>query len=118
MSQLKNNVVEADLDLLPIVGPQPESEKEEEYLKEMCEYEFFNLEEPGLSLTFPYGNSRFKKNFKFFHGGTYLVPRHVARHVESRATPMWDYRPDGAGRMQKQKIGTKSRFQMRQKFGG
>ena len=34
---------------LPITGKQPENEKEEKFLREVCEYEFNNLEEPGLS---------------------------------------------------------------------
>lgn len=105
-----------ELEKLPIVGKVPSSEKEEKYLKEMGEYEFYNLEEPGLSIKFPYGNTTKKYNFQFFHGATYKVPRHVARHLETRTTPLWDWRPDGTGKMQKQMIGTKPRFQMRQIF--
>jgi len=104
------------LESLPIVGRQAKNEKEEKYLREVCEYEFYNLEEPGLSLKFPYGNTRTKHNFQFFHGAKYKVPRHVAMHVESRSTPMWDWRPDGTGKMVKQHIGTKPRFQMRQVY--
>ena len=117
MSELRATLPIAELEALPIVGPQPINEREEEHLKEICSYEFYNLEEPGLSIKFPYGNTRFMRNFQFFHGAVYKIPRHVARHMENCTTPIWDNRPDGSGRMVKTKIGTKPRFQMRQKFG-
>jgi len=118
MSQLKNRMPEqADLESLPIVGAQPQNEKEEKYLREVLPYEFYNVEEPGLTHKFPYGSTQNQKTFEFFHGGTYRVPRHVARHVESCTTPLWAWRPDGTGKMIKQKVGEKPRFQMRQQFG-
>lgn len=107
---------EVDLTKLPIVGKQPESEREDEYLREIRPYEFYNSEEPGLHHKFPYGNTRNRHTFEFFHSQTYHVPRHVARHLENCTTPIWDWRPDGSGRMIKQKVGEKSRFQMREKF--
>lgn len=102
-----------ELEKLPIVGRKPSNEKEEKFLREICEFEFYNLEEPGLSIKFPYGDTRRKHNFQFFHGGKYKVPRHVAMHLETRSTPRWEWRPDGTGRMNKQQVGTKPRFQMR-----
>ena len=101
---------------LPIVGEQPKSEKEEKYLREICEFEFNNLEEPGLSLRFPYGSTKNKHTFTLFHGGKYKLPRFLARHIESCSTPIWKWRPNGDGGMEKQEIGTKPRFQMRQMF--
>lgn len=98
---------------LPIIGKMPANEKEEKYLREIVEYEFYNTEEPGLSLRFPYGNTKKKVNFTFSHGEKYKIPRHVARHVESCSTPIYAWKPDGRGRMQKVRAGTKSRFQMR-----
>lgn len=118
MSKLQDKVTsKSEFDALPIGGAKPRNEKEEKHLKEIATYEFHNLEEPGLSITFPYGNTRNKMNFTLQHGQTYSVPRHVARHVESCGKPIWDYRPDGQGRMVKQKIGYNSRFQMRETFG-
>lgn len=117
MSKLKEINEEKSLDLLPIVGKQPTNEKEEKYLKEICEFEFYNLEEPGLSQKFPYGDTRKHKDFLFIHGQRYKVPRHVARWVESRGTPIYDWRPNGKGQMEKQKVGEKPRFQMRHVFG-
>jgi len=105
-----------DLANLPIVGAQPKSEKEEKYLREIVEYEFFNLEEPGLCQKFPYGNTRQSHTFEFWHGGKYKVPRHVARHLESRSKPMWKWRPDGTGSMRKELIGQNPRFRMSQSF--
>lgn len=101
------------LENLPIVGRLPKNEKEEKYLREIGEYEFYNQEDPGLSHKFPYGATRNKVVFTLFHGGKYHVPRHVADHINSRSTPIWKWRPDGMGSMVKEKVGTKSRFQMR-----
>lgn len=77
-------------------------------------YEFYNLEEPGLSIKFPYGPSTNIKKYHLFHGGKHDLPEEVVRHVESCQTPMWAYRPDGNGQMVKQLTGWKSRFQLRQ----
>lgn len=101
---------------LPIVGEQPKSEKEEAFLREVCEYEFMNLEEPGLSINFTYGDAKNKEDFQFFHGGKYKLPRFIARHMESCSKPIWKWRPDGTGRMNKEKVGNDPRFQMRQTF--
>ena len=119
MSRIKdeNRTIE-DFKKLPIIGKQPESDKEEAFLREVCEFEFFNIEEPGVSVRFPYGNSKNHHNFTLFHGGKYKLPRFLARHIESRSTPMWDWRPDGTGKLIKKKIGDNPRFQMRQIFGG
>lgn len=119
MSKTKQAVIEQEeefLASLPIVGNQPISEKEEKHLKEICEYQFFNLEESGMELTFPYGDTNKYCNFTFLHGSKYRVPRHVAQHVESCSTPIWNWRPDGTGRMVKQKTGDTLRFQMRHVF--
>lgn len=97
---------------LPIIGEQPKSEREEEYLREMVEYEFFNLEEPGLIQTFSYGTRGNIHKFTLLHGGKYILPRFIARHIESRATPIWKWKPDGLGSMMKEKIGVNPRFRM------
>jgi len=101
---------------LPIVGYKPKSEKEENYLREVCEFEFSNLEEPGLSNKFTYGGTKNNYKFLFFHGAKYKLPRFIARHVENCVTPTWKWLPDGTGSMKKKQTGTKSRFQMRQVF--
>jgi hypothetical protein len=106
-----------DFDKLPILGKQPASEKEEKFLREICEFEFYNLEEPGLVQKFSYGSTNYKTNFIFFHGTKYRVPRHVARHLESKSTPRWEWRPDGTGKLTKQRVGDTPRFQMRQTHG-
>jgi hypothetical protein len=102
---------------LPICGAQPKSAKEEEYLREICTFEFRNIEEPGMMQKFPYGNTKVNNTFTFFDGGTYSVPRHVARHVESRGKPEYDWRPDGTGKMVPKLVRHTSRFQMRHVFG-
>lgn len=117
MSILKDdNLAPEKLAKLPIVGEQPKDDKEEAFLREICEYEFSNVEEPGLMVTFPYGNTRQSASIKLFHGGKYKLPRFLARHVDTRSTPIWKWRPDGTGSMHKELVGTKSRFQMRQVY--
>jgi len=104
------------LQSLPIVGEKPKSEKEEKYLREIQEFEFYNLEEPGVTHTFSYGGGGKTHVFNFFHGGKYRLPRFIARHVEGASTPIWAWRPTGIGTMDKQNIGKKPRFRMTQSF--
>lgn len=108
------------LQSLPIIDPanpsKKFSEKEEKWLREMSTYEFFNLEEPGLMMKCTYGNTKNNTRLSFFHGGKYELPRFIARHVESKGTPIYKWRPDGQGGMHKEKIGVKSRFQLREVF--
>lgn len=92
------------------------SEKEKEWLNEEITFEFYNLEEPGLMVKFPYGTTKDFKNYILFHGGTYTLPRKVAKHIESCETPIWKWTPDGLGGMQKKLVGRKARFQCRQIF--
>lgn len=104
---------------LPIIAANKDrtlSEKEEKHLRELVTYEFMNLEEPGLSQTFSYGNAKNKTTFTFFHGGKYRVPRFIGRHVESKSIPIWTWTPDGSGRLEKTRKGSKSRFQMREVY--
>lgn len=108
------------LQRLPIIDPKDPgkkfSEKEEKHLRELVDYEFMNLEEAGVPQRFSYGNANNKHTFTFLHGGKYTVPRFIGRHVESKSTPIWGWKPDGAGRMIKEKRGSKSRFQMREVY--
>ena len=105
---------------LPIIDPmnpsKKYSEKEEKWLREVVKCEFMNLEEPGLQMTFTYGTTKQKSKFVFMHGGKYLVPRFIQRHVESKSTPIWKWRPSGEGSMNKQNIGSNPRFAMREVF--
>ena len=113
-----SNKVLDKIQKLPIIGDQPKNEKEEKYLREICEYEFYNIKEVGVATRFPYGSTKNNHKFTLFHGGKYKLPRFIARYIESRATPLWDWRPDGLGSLKKTETGTDSRFQMRQTFGG
>ena len=72
---------------LPIVGNLPKDEKEEKFLREICEYEFYNLEEPGTPVTFPYGATTHQHTFTFIHGGKYRVPRCIAKGRRNRRGP-------------------------------
>lgn len=116
----EDKIDEKKLARLPIINTEDPSkkftEKEEKWLREMACYEFMNLEQPGLMHTFSYGSAGNSMKFTFFHGGKYRLPRFIARHIDSRSTPMWDWKPDGSGRLQKYRAGGKSRFQMREVF--
>lgn len=89
------------------------SEKEQNYLNEEIEFEFYNTEEPGMMHTFSYGPSNSVKTYTLFHGGRYRLPRHIVHHLESKGTTNWAFRPDGTGSMGKMKEGIKPRFQCR-----
>jgi hypothetical protein len=106
------------LPIVPIDGTKPKNEKEEKYLREISEFEFLNTEEPGIIQKFPYGDTKNRHTFVFVHGGKYKIPRHVARWVESRQTPQWNWIPDGRGSLHKKLQSYKPRFQMRQTYAG
>lgn len=101
---------------LPIVGRQPKNEKEETFLREICEFEFLNIKEPGVPHQFSYGSTKKHKNFTLNHGMTYKLPRFIARHLESCSTPLYEWRPDGMGKLVKKHAGNDPRFQMRQVY--
>ena len=117
MGEVRHRKVSEDtLSKLPILGTKPKNEREEKHLREVCEFEFYNLEEPGLTHCFTYGNTRNNSIFTMYHGEKYNVPRCVARHLESKGTPIWDWRPDGSGRIKKKEIGMTPRFRMSGSF--
>jgi hypothetical protein len=118
--KVETKIDTAKMQKLPIINTQDPSkkysEKEEKHLRELVDFEFMNLEEPGLMHKFAYGNAANKMSFTLFHGAKYKLPRFLARHIESKATPMWTWRPDGSGRLEKSLKGWKSRFQMREVY--
>lgn len=117
MSEVRHRKVSEDtLAKLPIVGNQPKNAKEEQFLREVCEFEFYNLEEPGLSHRFSYGDATNNRSFTMYHGEKYRLPRFIARHLESRGTPNYEWRPNGKGGLVKHLAGTKPRFRMSQSF--
>jgi len=91
-------------------------DRHKEWLNEEIMVEFFNLEEPGVPLKFVYGPTDKTEKHILLHGGKYKLKREVVQHIESRQTPIWGYKPDGKGLMQKNLEGYKSRFQCRQLF--
>lgn len=105
---------------LPVYDPADPnrkfSEKEEKYLREVRTYEFMNLKEPGVMQKFSYGNAANKYTFVLMHGGKYKLPRFIQRHLESKSTPIWEYRPNGKGQLEKVQAGRDSRFQLREVF--
>lgn len=101
---------------LPIVGRQPANEKEEKFLRELVEYEFFNTQEPGVFMKFSYGTSKQQERFTLMHGASYLLPRFLARFLESRATPIYKWDADGTGRMVATPTGMDARFRLREVY--
>jgi len=91
-------------------------DRRKDWLDEEIMIEFFNLEEPGVPVKFAFGPANKPHTHTLLHGGKYKLKREVVNHVESRQTPMWGYKPDGRGVMQKNLEGYKSRFQCRQIF--
>lgn len=116
MSRLRDNWQEQikEIAKFPIIGHAKLSEKEEKHMREIKDYEFYNLEEPGVIHKFSYGSGNKLCTITLFHGQTYHLPRFIARHLEQCAIPIWDWRPDGTGRMIKKKIGKKPRFRLSQ----
>lgn len=80
---------------------------------EEIEIEFYNIENPGLTIKFAFGSTRNKKIYTLFHGGKYKLPRSVVKHISTRQMPMWNYTSDGTGRLRKNLLGYKSRFECR-----
>jgi hypothetical protein len=80
---------------------------------EEIEVEFYNLENPGLTIKFAYGSTKNKKIYTLFHGGKYKLPRSVVKHISTRQMPLWNYTSDGTGRLRKNLLGYKSRFECR-----
>ncbi len=104
---------------MTITAPNIQKDKKErqkEWLKEMITFEFFNLEESGVPVTFSHGPTNDTKKYMLLHGGKYTYSRAHVQHLESRQTPIWGYKPNGDGRMEKTLKGYKSRFQCRQLF--
>lgn len=105
---------------LPIIDPSNPSrkytEKEEKWLREAVTCEFMNLEDPGMTNKFTYGTTKNKETFMLMHGGKYRIPRFIQQHIESKATPIWKWRPNGEGALAKEKIGTNPRFALREVY--
>lgn len=95
---------------------QDEKTKKKEWLAEEIMIEFYNLEEAGVPLVFSYGSTKRPEKFTLLHGGKYKLRREVINHIESRQTKLWNWKPDGTGRLTKSLNGFKSRFQCRQVF--
>lgn len=87
------------------------NEKEQEWLNEEVEFEFFNIEEPGSSLTFSYGPANNIKTYTLRHGDRYKYARRLINHVESKGPSNWVSRPDGRGGNMIVREGNFPRFQ-------
>jgi|ERR1051325_3521371 hypothetical protein len=87
------------------------SEKEQAWLDEEVDFEFFNIEEPGVDHTFSFGPSNNVKIYTLKHGHKYKYPRRIVNHIESKGPGNWATRPDGRGGSMTVKEGIRPRFQ-------
>lgn len=54
-------------------------------------YEFINMEQPGKSLSFFYGDARRPQKIHWKHGEVVECTEEIAEHVQSRQTPIWEW---------------------------
>lgn len=87
------------------------SDKEQAWLDEEVEFEFYNIEEPGCDHTFSYGPTNNIKTYHLKHGNRYKYPRRIVNHIESKGPANWALRPDGSGGTNAVKEGIRPRFQ-------
>lgn len=104
------------METLPLPPGKVYSEKEEKFLREVGEYTFQNLENSGLSISFPYGGGKGHVNLLLMHGAKYKLPRFLARHVEDSSTINYSYKTNHDGTRELVETGRRPRFQMRQVF--
>jgi len=80
-------------------------------------YEFINMEQPGRSLSFFYGDARRPEKFSFHHNQVVEVREEIAEHVQSRQTPIWKWVDsvsyDGSPRRVAKIVGYTPRFYMK-----
>lgn len=117
---LMDKAIESRVLKMPIIDREDPSkkfsEKEEKHMREMGNYEFLNREEAGQLIKFPYGQTKNSHTFTFLHGGQYRLPRFIARWVESCSKPIWKWKPDGNGGLEKTLVSRDPRFQMREMY--
>jgi len=114
MSKQKENEEMAAPMAMSVVSPQSASKKA--WLEELVTFEFLNIECPGVLQKFNYGSTKNNKKYILFHGETYTLPREIKIHIETRQTPIWDWVPDGTGKMHKKYMGSTNRFLCRDVF--
>ncbi len=91
-----------------------EHEREEKWLNEEVTFTFHNVENPGLKMDFHFGGTKEYKRYSMFDGGTYTYPRRLKEHLEGLSYPVYDWIPDGTGRLVKKKIRDEHRFMCRE----
>lgn len=86
---------------------------EAEWLSEKVVIQFYNIEEPGQDAFFCFGGCLSPKSFTLKHGEVTTLSRGDVRYIESRQIAMWEYKRDGSGKVRKERMGWKPRFQCR-----
>jgi hypothetical protein len=91
-----------------------EANDEKDWLEEKVTIQFYNIEEPGASGFFCFGQCTCPKTIELDHGEIAELNRGDVRYIESRQTPIYAYKPNGEGKMKKALTGWRPRFQCRQ----
>ncbi len=76
----------------------------------------YNLENPGVPIDVGFGPTKNPFKATYMHGFQYSIPRKVARFIESRKVPNYEYVPDGSGKVVKKLVGYRNRFSFKQVY--
>lgn len=110
LSDTKMDPVQGARSLHPKIS---QASNEFDWLSEKITIEFYNIEQPGCEQFFCYGDTSNPKSFTLQHGQIYELTRADVRFIETRQIPQYAYKPDGSGKMRKERIGYSPRFQCR-----
>lgn len=84
-----------------------------DWVSEKVVIQFYNLEQPGQEAFFCLGGCLCPKSITLQHGEVTTLTRGEVRFIESRQTPIWEYKANGTGKMKKERVGWKPRYQCR-----
>ena len=102
-----------------IAAAVSEKNDEKDFLDEKITFQFYNLEQPGHSAYFCYGICTNPESFTLEHNEVYTKSRGEVRYIETRQTPVYEFRQqgfhkNGLPKMKKERVGWQPRFQCRQ----
>jgi len=91
-----------------------EANDEKDWLEEKVTIQFYNIEEPGAPGFFCFGLCTCPKTIELDHGEIAELNRGDVRYIESRQTPIYEYKSAPNGKMRKERTGWRPRYQCRQ----
>lgn len=96
-----------------IAAAVSEKNDEKDWLDEKVMIQFYNIEEPGNEGFFCYGPVTGPTRMTLQHGEIRELTRAEVRFIESRQTPIYDYKQDARGKRVSTLVGWKPRYQCR-----